>query len=612
MPVIFNYRLLKNNINKINIMAKKILKGGEFLVKETEAQDIFIPEQFDEEQMMMAQTCRDFIDKEILPKSDDLDKHDRELLVKELKAAGELGLLGISIPEEYDGFGQNFVTSMKVVEEISRGFSFAVAFSAHTGIGTLPILYYGTEEQKQKYVTKLGTGEFIGAYCLTEPDAGSDANSGKSKAILSEDGKHYIVNGVKMWITNGGIADVHIVFAKIDDDKNLSAFIIDADSEGIEIGVEEEKLGIRGSSTVQIYYNNVKVPVENLLGERNDGFKIALNILNIGRIKLGGATIGASKGVITNSVEYANERKQFKTPISSFGAIKFKLAEMAIRTFVNESLVYRASQNIEDAIQGYVADGMEKSKASIEGLRQYAIEAAIAKVFGSEVLDYVTDEGVQIYGGMGYSAETPVEKAYRDSRINRIFEGTNEINRMVMVGELLRRGFKGEIDLLNPAKEVAKELMGIPDFGSGTLDYYEAKFEVIKKFKKAILMVAGAALQKFGQKLTNEQELLFNAADMLMFTYAAESVLLRVQKLESMKGEDKVTLQKHALDVFMYDTAHKINKFGVDAINSFNVGDEQMAMLMGMKRFTKVDPVNVVKARRAIADNLIEENKYAL
>ncbi len=560
----------------------------------------------------MAQTCRDFIDKEILPKSDDLDKHDRELLVKELKAAGELGLLGISIPEEYDGFGQNFVTSMKVVEEISRGFSFAVAFSAHTGIGTLPILYYGTEEQKQKYVTKLGTGEFIGAYCLTEPDAGSDANSGKSKAILSEDGKHYIVNGVKMWITNGGIADVHIVFAKIDDDKNLSAFIIDADSEGIEIGVEEEKLGIRGSSTVQIYYNNVKVPVENLLGERNDGFKIALNILNIGRIKLGGATIGASKGVITNSVEYANERKQFKTPISSFGAIKFKLAEMAIRTFVNESLVYRASQNIEDAIQGYVADGMEKSKASIEGLRQYAIEAAIAKVFGSEVLDYVTDEGVQIYGGMGYSAETPVEKAYRDSRINRIFEGTNEINRMVMVGELLRRGFKGEIDLLNPAKEVAKELMGIPDFGSGTLDYYEAKFEVIKKFKKAILMVAGAALQKFGQKLTNEQELLFNAADMLMFTYAAESVLLRVQKLESMKGEDKVTLQKHALDVFMYDTAHKINKFGVDAINSFNVGDEQMAMLMGMKRFTKVDPVNVVKARRAIADNLIEENKYAL
>jgi len=593
-------------------MSNNALKGGEFLIKESTAADIFIPEEFNEEQRMIAQTCRDFTETQILPNVDQLDTHDRELLSKLMKSAGELGILGISLPEEYMGFNQNFVTSMLALEEMGKGFSFAVAYSAHTGIGTLPILYFGNKEQKEKYLPKLATGEYIGAYCLTEPDAGSDANSGKTKAILSQDGKHYIINGVKMWITNGGVADLLIVFAKIGDDKNLSAFIIDAKSEGITIGVDEEKMGIRGSSTVQIFFEDVKVPVENLLGEQNQGFKIALYILNLGRIKLAGATIGASKEIITTSVKYANERKQFKTPIANFGAIQYKLAEMAIQTFASESLTYRISQNVDDAIEAYIADGMESGKASIEALRQYGIEASIAKVFGSEALDYVADEGVQIHGGMGYSAETSVERAYRDSRINRIFEGTNEINRMVTVGELLKRAMKGELDLMTPAMEVSKELMGIPDFGSPSMDYFEGYHSIIKKFKKAILMVSGAAIQEFMEDLNKEQELLMNAADMLMYTYAAESMLLRVEKLSSLYDENKLAIYKDMLDVYIYDVANKIHKIGQDGVNSFATGDEQAAMLMGMKRFTKVPPVNVMKARRNIAAKLIDDNQYKL
>jgi alkylation response protein AidB-like acyl-CoA dehydrogenase len=591
-------------------MSNNILKGGEFLIKESTAADIFIPEEFNEEQRMIAQTCRDFTETQVLPNVEQLDKHDRELLAKLMKGAGDLGILGISLPEEYMGFNQNFVTSMLALEEMGKGFSFAVAYSAHTGIGTLPILYFGNDAQKAKYLPKLATGEYIGAYCLTEPDAGSDPNNGKTKAILTDDGKHYNINGVKMWITNGGIADLLIVFAKIGDDKNLSAFIVDAKSEGITIGVDEEKMGIRGSSTVQIFFEDVKVPVENLLGDQNSGFKIALYILNLGRIKLAGATVGASKAIITSSVNYATERKQFKTAIANFGAIKFKLAEMAIQTFASESLTYRISQNVDDAIEALVADGMERDKAYIEAIRQYAIEASIAKVFGSEALDYVADEGVQIFGGMGYSAETSVERAYRDSRINRIFEGTNEINRMVTVGELLKRAMKGEIDLMTPAMEVSKELMGIPDFGSPSMDYFEGYHAIINKFKKAILMVSGAAIQKYMEDLNNQQELLMNASDMLMYTYAAESMLLRVEKLSGMYDEKKLAVYKEMLDVYMYDIAHKIHKIGEDGVNSFATGDEQAAMLMGMKRFTKVAPVNVMQARRSIADKLIEDNQY--
>lgn len=592
-------------------MDTKALKGGEFLIKETDAKNIFVPEEFSEDQKLMAATCSDFIEKQVKPNVEQLDKHDRKLLRRLLDEAGELGLLGVSVPEEYEGFGQNMVTSMKVVEEIAGGFSYAVAFSAHTGIGTLPILYYGNEEQKKKYLPKLASGEWVGAYCLTEPDAGSDANSGKSKAVLTDDGKHYILNGVKMWITNGGVADVHIVYAKIGDDKNLSAFIVDADSEGVEIGVDEEKMGIEGSSTTQVYYKDVKVPVENLLGERDGGFKIALNILNLGRLKLGGATIGAAKNVITESVRYANERKQFKTPIAQFGAIKSKLGEMVMRTYAAESLIYRATQNIDDIKEYYKGEeGMDEGKASLEALRQYAIEAAIGKVYGSEVLDYVVDEGVQIFGGMGYSRETAVERAYRDSRINRIFEGTNEINRMVMVGELLKRAMKGEMDLLSPAKAVAKEIMEIPDFGDVSTDFFEVKKKAIVNFKKAFLMVSGAALQAYGEKLQDEQELLFAAADMMIAIYAAESFMLRVEKLSEKYDEKKIALYKDMLDLYFYETAADIKKIGDDAIHAFAKGDEKRGMLMGCKRFTKIDGVNGIAIRRKIADKVIDDNKY--
>ncbi|MBC8321703.1 MAG: acyl-CoA dehydrogenase family protein [Bacteroidetes bacterium] len=591
---------------------KKALKGGEFLIRETEAQDIFIPEEFNEEQRMMAQTCKEFTDTQVIPNLDQLEKHDRELLKKMMKDAGDLGLLGIAVPEEYEGFGQNFVTSMLTTEEMGKGYSFAVAFSAHVGIGTLPILYYGTEEQKHKYIPRLASGEHVGAYCLTEAEAGSDPNSGTAEAVLTDDGKYYNLNGVKIWVTNGGVASIFIVFAKIKGDKNLSAFIVEKEWEGVGIGADEEKMGIKGSTTIQLYLDDVKVPVENLLGEQNSGFKIALNILNLGRIKLAGATTGACKATIDNALNYANERKQFGTFISSFGAIKHKLSEMAIRTFAVESLTYRASQNIDDAIESYIAEGMDKGKASLEGIRQYAIEASIAKVYGSEVLDYVVDEGVQIYGGMGYSAETPVERAYRDSRINRIFEGTNEINRMVTVGELLKRGMKGELDLITPAKAVAGELMGIPDFGSSSPGYFEAKHSTIINFKKSILMVAGAALQKYMEKFADEQEIIMNLSDMLIYTYAAESMMLRVEKLSNMYDEDTLSIYKDMLDVYFYDVAPLIHKFGIDAVNSFAVGDEHMGMLMGMKRFTKIAGVNVVAARRKIADQMIEANKYNL
>ncbi len=586
------------------------LKGGEFLIKETRAEDIFIPEEFNEEQKLMADSCRAFTETQVVPQMDQLEEHDRALLTKLMKEAGELGLLGISVPEEYDGFGQNFVTSMLTTEEMGKGYSFAVAYSAHTGIGTLPILYYGNEAQKAKYLPKLATGEYIGSYCLTEADSGSDANSGKANAKLSDDSSHYLLNGVKIWITNGGVADLLIVFAKIEKDKNLSAFIVESAWEGVSAGADEEKMGIKGSSTVQIYLDNVKVPAENLLGERNEGFKIALNILNLGRIKLSGATIGASKATIGVAVNYANERKQFGQFIANFPAIKSKLGDMVIRTYASESLTYRASQNIEDAIQEYIQQGMDKGKATVEGMRQYAIEASIAKVYGSEVLDFVVDEAVQIYGGMGYSAETPVERAYRDSRINRIFEGTNEINRMVIVGELLKRAMKGEFDLLTPAMAVAKELMGIPEFGSTSTDYFEVKRKLIVNFKKSILMVAGAAVQKFAQNFADEQEIMMNVADMVIQTYAAESMMLRIEKLESIHGAAFVSLQKAMLDVLMYDAAYKINKYGIDAINSFAEKDEQQAMLMGMKRFTKVANVNVKEARRMVADKLIELNSY--
>lgn len=590
---------------------KQALKGGEFLIKETKAADVFIPEEFDEEQQMIGKMCQDFLAQEVIPNIERIDEGEEGLMPSLLEKAGEMGMLGISVPEELGGFNKNFVTNMLSVEKLGAGYSFSVAISAHTGIGTLPILYYGNQAQIEKYIPKMVSGEFKAAYCLTEPSSGSDANSGKTKAKLTDDGKHYIINGQKMWITNGGFADVFTVFAKIDDDENLSAFIIDANSEGISLNPEEKKMGIKGSSTRQVFFNDVKVPVENMLGEREIGFKIALNILNIGRIKLAGAVLGGSKGTINETIQYANERNQFGRPISKYGAIKQKIAKQCIKVFASESAVYRASQNIDDRIDFLISEGMDKSKATLKGIETYAIECAMMKVHSSEVLDYVVDEGVQTFGGMGYSAESTVERAYRDSRINRIFEGTNEINRMLVVDMMLKRAMKGSLDLMGPAQAVAGELMSIPDFGSGDETEMEKLHKVIANFKKAVLMVAGSAAQTLMMSLAKEQEILMAISDMLIETYVSESVLLRVEKLQQTQGESELnTLKMNAAKAYIYEAADKINVLGREALLSFAEGDELRMMLMGMKRFTKLEPMNIKDLRRSVAEKAIEKNAY--
>ena len=596
--------------------SNQLPKGGEFLLRKTKAENVFIPEEFDEEQQMIVQTCEDFLEAEVYPNLERIDEKEPGLMQKLLKKAGELGLLGISIPEEYEGFDQSFITSMKFNEAMGSAASYSVAMMAHTGIGTLPILYYGTEEQKAKYIPKLATGELLAAYCLTEPDAGSDANSGKTKAVLSEDGKHYIINGQKMWITNGGFADVQTVFAKIDNDRVLSAFIIEKKWDGVIINPEEKKMGIKGSSTVQIFYNDVKVPVENLLGKRGEGFRIALNILHIGRIKLGATVIGSAKRTINQSVNYANERKQFTQAISNFPIIKYKLAEQVIKTYTTESSVYRASKDIETTIEQYLKDGMSKGEANIKGVAQFAVECALLKVYGSETLDYVVDEAVQIHGGMGYSSELPIDRSYRDSRINRIFEGTNEINRLLIVDTALKRSMKGEIDLFAQAKQVVDELNKSAEHQFELKSYFETKHNNIENFKKAILLILGNGQEKFKRKFAFEQEIWMNIADMIIPLYAAESTLLRVEKLEMIQEKNEITdnddlkLAKDILNVFVYDCADTIYKAGADAINSFCVGKEQQLMIKALGNFTKVAPVNTKLARRNIADKLIEENRY--
>lgn len=594
------------------VAEKEALKGGEFLIKDSTADQIFIREEFNEEQQMIADTCRDFLKTEIWPILDEIDyAKSPDLISSLMDKAGELGLLGTAVPEEYGGFGMNFNTSMLVAEVLGAGHSFSVAQSAHTGIGTLPILYYGNEEQKQKYLPNLASGVWKAAYCLTEPDFGSDANGGKSKAELTADGKHYKINGTKMWITNGGFADIFIVFAKIGEDKNLTAFIVEKGFGGITMNEPEKKLGIKGSDTRQVFFNDCLVPIENMLSNRENGFKIAVNILNIGRIKLGIAAVGGSKGVLNHAINYANERKQFGISIGRFGAIKHKLGQMATKIWVSESASYRAGQNIDDLIATFIEGGMNDAEAKLKALEQYAIECAILKVHGSEVLDYVTDEGLQVYGGMGYSADAPMERAYRDSRINRIFEGTNEINRMLILDMYLKRAMKGELDLLGPATAVGKEILSIPDFSSNDDDVmFAAEKKVIKNMKKAALMIAGAAVQKFMMKLSHEQEILMNVADMITEVYAAESALLRVEKFIGMKGEEAVSLQKDMALVYLQDAVMKCNQAGREAIQSFAEGDELRVMLMGLKRFTKIDPMNTRDARRRVADALLAENKY--
>ncbi len=586
-----------------------LLKGGEWLIKESNAFETFTPEDYTEEQLMVRDMCIQFLKTEIIPVVDRIDKMEPGLMPSLMEKAGEQGLLGASVPEDLGGLGKDFVTSTLVSEGLGGGYSFSVAMSAHAGIGTLPILYFGTEEQKKKYIPKLASGEWKGSYGLTEPGSGSDALGAKTTATLSADGKNYLLNGQKCWITNGGFADIFTVFAKIDGEK-FTAFIIEKGMEGFTQGPEEHKMGIKGSSTVQLYFQDCKVPVENVLGEIGKGHIIAFNILNIGRLKLAAATNGGAKMALTNAIEYANAREQFKTPISSFGAIKHKIAEMAIKIYADESALYRTAKWIDEKEHELLSAGKPFNEALLGAAEEYAIECAILKVHGSEVLDYIVDEGVQIHGGNGYSDEYLISKAYRDSRINRIYEGTNEINRLLTVDMILKRAMKGKLDLMGPAMNVQKELMSIPEFGNDDEASFANERKTIVNMKKAILMTAGAAVQKLMMNLQNEQEILMNIADMMIETFVAESILLRVIKMTDKNGEAASQNQIDMMRCYLNDAIDKVNKFGKEAINAFAAGDEQKMMLLGLKRFTKAEPFNSKDARRRIADKLIAEGRY--
>ncbi len=587
-------------------VANKTIIGGGFLIQPSLPEHTFTPEDFNEEQRMIADMCNEFIEKEVLPHLIAIDAHEEGLMPTLLDKAGALGLLGAAFPEDLGGLGKDFVTATLVNECLGGGHSFAVAMAAHNGIGSLPILYFGTPEQKQKYIPKLATGEMKGAYALTEPGSGSDALGAKTTATLSADGKNYIINGQKIWITNAGFADVFTVFAKIDGEK-FSAFIVEKGTPGFTLGAEEHKMGIKGSSTRQLFFENCAVPVENLLGEIGKGHVIAFNILNIGRLKLCAAANGASKLAMRTSVTYAKTREQFNTPIAQFGAIQHKLGEMVIKMFASDSALYRTAQWVEEKESQLKAEGSHDN-ALLGAAEEYAIECAMLKVLGSECLDYIVDEGVQIHGGNGFSDEYNISRAYRDSRINRIFEGTNEINRLLTLDMYLKRAMKGRIDLMSPAMAVQKELMSIPDFSTDDTPF-ATELKYIANFKKAILMCAGGAVQKLMMKIDKEQEILMNLADMAIDTFQAESVLLRAMKM-TQSNHPNAALATDAALTFITDAADRINHSGKSAINAFADGDEQRMMLLGLKRFTKVGSFNTKDARRRLAAKLIEEEKY--
>ncbi|MGB5227643.1 MAG: acyl-CoA dehydrogenase family protein [Eudoraea sp.] len=593
---------------------KDILRGGQFLVKETNCEDIFTLEDLTEEQKMMRESTKDFVDRELWAHWERFEKKDYAFTEECMRKAGELGLLSVAVPEAYGGLGMGFVSTMLVCDYISGATgSFSTAFGAHTGIGTMPITLYGTEQQKKKYVPKLASGEWFGAYCLTEPGAGSDANSGKTKAVLSKDGKHYQISGQKMWISNAGFCKLFIVFARIEDDKNITGFIVENDpSNGITMGDEEKKLGIHSSSTRQVFFSDTKVPVENMLSERGNGFKIAMNALNIGRIKLAAACLEAQRRVLGEAVNYANERIQFKTAIINFGAIKAKIAQMATNAYAGESACYRAAKNIEDRIAIRVAEGNSHQEAELKGVEEYAIECSILKVSVSEDVQQTTDEGIQIFGGMGFSADTPMESAWRDARIARIYEGTNEINRMLAVGMLVKKAMKGHVDLLGPATKVADELMGIPSFD--TPDYsklFSEENDMIARLKKVFLMVAGSAVQKFGTDLEENQQVLLAASDILIEIYMAESTILRTEKNAQRFGEENLTTQIAMSRLYLYNAVDIVIQKGKEAIVSFTEGDEQRMMLMGLKRFTKyTNQPNVAELRMQIAEKVASDNAY--
>jgi len=593
---------------------KDILRGGQFLVKKTNCEDIFTLEDLTEEQKMMRESTKDFVDRELWAHWEKFEKKDYAYTEECMRKAGELGLLSVAVPEAYGGLGMGFVSTMLVCDYISGATgSFSTAFGAHTGIGTMPITLYGTEEQKKKYVPRLASGEWFGAYCLTEPGAGSDANSGKTKAVLSKDGKYYHISGQKMWISNAGFCKLFIVFARIEDDKNITGFIVENDpSNGISLGDEEKKLGIHSSSTRQVFFSDTKVPVENMLSERGNGFKIAMNALNIGRIKLAAACLEAQRRVLGEAVNYANERIQFKTPIINFGAIKGKIAQMAVNAYAGESACYRAAKNIEDRIAIRIAEGNSHQEAELKGVEEYAIECSILKVAVSEDVQQTSDEGIQIFGGMGFSADTPMEKAWRDARIARIYEGTNEINRMLAVGMLVKKAMKGHVDLLGPATKVADELMGIPSFD--TPDYsklFSEENDMIARLKKVFLMVAGSAVQKFGSDLEKHQQVLLAASDILIEIYMAESTILRTEKNAQRFGEENQATQIAMSRLYLYNAVDTIIQKGKEAIVSFTEGDEQRMMLMGLKRFTKyTNQPNVAALREQIADKVASDNSY--
>ncbi len=590
---------------------ESVLRGGEWLIKQSNAFETFTPEDYTEEQIMVRDMCLQFLQSEVLPVVERIDKMEPGLMPSLMDKAGEQGLLGASVPEEFNGLGKDFVTSTLVSEGLGGGYSFSVAMSAHAGIGTLPILYFGTEDQKKKYVSKLATGEWKGSYGLTEPGSGSDALGAKTTATLSADGKYYLLNGQKCWITNGGFADVYTVFAKVDGDK-FTAFIVEREFEGFTRGPEEHKMGIKGSSTVQLYFQDCKVPVENVLGEIGKGHIIAFNILNLGRLKLAAAAVGGAKLALSNCIEYAKTREQFKTAIANFGAMKHKLAEMAIKIYADESCLYRTAKWIDEKEAQLLASGKPFNEALLGAAEEFAIECAILKVHGSEVLDFVVDEGVQIHGGNGYSDEYLISKAYRDSRINRIYEGTNEINRLLTVDMLLKRAMKGKLDLMGPAMNVQKELMSIPDFGDNEDGAFSKEQKVIANMKKCILMVAGAAVQKLMTNLTNEQEIIMNIADMIIETFVAESTLLRIIKLSDKEGGESAKVRIAIMQCYLNDAIDKVAKYGKEAVNAFAAGDEQKMMLLGLKRFTKAEPFNSKEARRLIADKLIGDGRYTL
>lgn len=594
----------------------KTIKGGQFLIEDVQKEDIFITEEFTEEHIMMKEAVIEFIDREVWPLKERFENKDYALTEEIMRKIGDMGLLGVSIPEEYGGIGMGFVSTMLVTDYISAATgSLATAYGAHTGIGTMPIFLYGTEEQKKKYIPQLTAGKKFGAYCLTEPEAGSDANSGKTTAKLSDDGTHYLINGQKMWISNAGFAEIFIVFARIEDDKNITGFIMDFDKEnpnGVTLGEEENKLGISSSSTRQVFFSDTKIPVENMLSERGQGFKIALNSLNVGRIKLAAACLDASRRIITESVKYANERVQFKTPISNFGAIQAKLADMSTKTFASDAGSYRAAKDIQNYIDALKKKGKSEEASKLEAYSEYAIEAAILKVYASETSQFVTDEGIQIFGGMGFSKDTPMEGAWRDARITRIYEGTNEINRLLTIGMLLKKAMTGGIDLLTPATEVGNSLMAIPSFDIPDFsELLSEEKEMISKLKKVFLMISGKAVQTYGMELEKHQQLVLATAEVIIEIYMAESAILKAEKIASLSSEKDAEGQISMAKLCLYQAVNKIGEKGKEAITYLADGDEQRMMLMGLKRFTKyTNNPNAIQLRKIIASKVIAENKY--